>query len=416
MPNQGQILAVDDTPANLQVIGEALRNAGYTVATAIDGERALKRLQHYQPDLILLDVQMPGIDGFETCRRLKANPKTESIPVIFITALSDTVNKVKGLELGGVDYITKPFDLAELLARIQVHLNLQKAQLQLIQESKLATLGELVAGIVHEVNNPIGFINGNLTHAAQYYRDTLHLLELYENQYPDPPAEILAWREQIDLAFLKKDYFNLLESMKTGTQRIKGIVVSLRSFAKLDEAEWKVTDIHGDLNNTLTLLSHRLQKNSYREAIEISKNYGVLPLIYCNPAQINQVLMNVLVNAVDAIDLKYRSEQETHGSKQGRENPEPPQLTVSTAIEESGLEKFVNIQIKDNGIGIAEGNKPLIFEQFFTTKSVGKGTGLGLSIAHQIITAQHRGTISFTSELGQGTTFGMTLPVQEAHQ
>ncbi|MEA5467251.1 sensor histidine kinase [Spirulina sp. 06S082] len=406
MSNKGQILAVDDTPANLQVIGETLRNAGYTVATAIDGERALKRLQRYQPDLVLLDIQMPGIDGFETCRRLKAAPNTQHIPVIFITALSDTINKVKGLQIGGVDYITKPFDCAELLARIQVHINLKKAQLQLIQESKLSTLGELVAGIAHEVNNPINFIYGNLKHAAQYHQDMLHLLELYENQYPDPPQAITDWREQIDLAFLKKDYFALLESMKTGTERIKGIVVSLRSFSKLDESEWKTSDIHEDLNNTLTLLSYRLQANSYRERIKIDKNYGELPLIYCNPAQLNQVFMNLLVNALEAIDAKYWHEQDNV-----KDNLEPPQLIISTAIEMRNGEKFIGIHIQDNGVGIPEEIQPRIFEQFFTTKSTGKGTGLGLAIAHQIVTEKHGGAIACRSELGTGTEFIIFLPL-----
>ncbi|MBP0018582.1 MAG: hybrid sensor histidine kinase/response regulator [Cyanobacteria bacterium SBLK] len=404
MSNKGHILAVDDTPANLQVIGETLRGAGYAVATAIDGERALKRLQHYQPDLILLDIQMPGIDGFETCRRLKAAPNTEHIPVIFITALSDTLNKVKGLQIGGVDYITKPFDCAELLARIQVHINLKKAQLQLIQDSKLSTLGELVAGIAHEVNNPINFIYGNLNYAAQYHQEILHLLELYERQYPDPPAAIVDWREQIDLSFLKQDYCDLLESMRTGTERIKGIVVSLRSFSKLDEAEWKPADLHEGLNDTLTLLSYRLQANSHRERIKIGKNYGDLPLIYCNPAQLNQVFMNLLINALEAIDSKY-----WHDRDNIKNNLEPPQLNISTRMEVNHGEKLVCIQIQDNGVGIETEIQGRIFEQFFTTKSTGKGTGLGLAIARQIV-EKHEGILTCHSQLGQGSEFIVSLP------
>jgi len=406
MSNKGQILAVDDTPANLKVISETLRNAGYTVATAIDGDRALKRLQHYQPDLILLDIQMPGIDGFETCRRLKADPNTEHIPVIFITALSDTINKVKGLELGGVDYITKPFDCAELLARIQVHINLKKAQLQLIEDSKLSTLGELVAGIAHEVNNPINFIYGNLKHAAQYHRDLLHLVELYENQYPDPPAAIADWQEHIDLSFLKQDYFQLLESMKTGTERIKGIVVSLRSFCKLDETEWKRANLHDGLNNTLILLSHRLQANSHRPTIQICKDYGALPLIYCNLAQLNQVFMHLLVNAIEAIDAKYENEKSNLKDKL-----EAPQIHIFSQIQTLNKQELIHIKIKDNGLGICEEHKARIFEQFFTTKSTGKGTGMGLAIARQIVTEKHGGTITYSSDFGQGTEFIISIPV-----
>ena len=405
MSSKGQILAVDDTPTNLKVIDDTLRNAGYTVATAIDGERALKRLQHYQPDLILLDVQMPGIDGFETCRRLKADRNTRHIPVIFLTALSDTINKVKGLQLGGVDYITKPFDHAELLARIQVHVNLRQAQLQLIQESKLSMLGELVAGIAHEVNNPISFVYGNLNQAAQYHQEIVQLLELYENQYPDPPAAIEDWREKIDLSFLKEDYLDLLESMKKGAERIKGIVISLRSFSQLDRAEWKISDIHEGLENTLMLLSHRLESKPNRQEIKVIKNYGELPLISCNPAQLNQVFMHLLVNAIEAIEEKYANEKETV-----KADREAPQLTLDTAMEIRDREKLVCIQIADNGVGISQTVQPRIFEHFFTT-SKGKGKGLGLAIAHQIITEKHGGTITCDSQVGLGTTFTIALPI-----
>lgn len=411
MSNKGQILAVDDIPANLKVISETLRNAGYAVSTAIDGERALKRLQHYQPDLILLDISMPGIDGFETCRRLKADPNTSHIPVIFLTALSDTVNKVKGLELGGVDYITKPFEQAELLARIKVHINLKKAQMQLIQESKLYMLGELVARIAHEINNPMTFIYTNIDHAAQYHEELIHLLELYEAQFPTPSQEIEDWREEIDLSFLKQDYLQLLESMRLGAERIKSIVVSLRSFAKLDEAEWKLFDLHEGLTNTVMLLSYHLQGNSAREAVKVVKNYEELPLVYCNPAQLNQVFMNLLMNAIEAINEKYSNcEPEEEAML------EYPEIVISTSFEIVDRENLACIHIVDNGIGISETIQPQIFDQFFTTKSTGKGTGLGLAIAKQIVTEKHEGKITYTSELGKGTKFTIAIPIDRKNQ
>ncbi|NES65052.1 MAG: response regulator [Okeania sp. SIO2D1] len=412
MSNKGQILAVDDIPANLKLISATLRNAGYAVSTAMDGERALKRLQHYQPDLILLDIQMPGIDGFETCRRLKADRNTRHIPVIFLTALSDTVNKVKGLELGGVDYITKPFDLPELLARIKVHINLKKAQVQLIQESKLSMLGELVARIAHEINNPMTFIYTNINHATQYHRELIHLLELYEAQFPTPSQEIEDWREEIDLSFLKQDYLQLLESMRLGAERIKSIVVSLRSFAKLDEAEWEFFNLHEGLKNTLILLSYRLQANSNRGAVKVVKNYGELPLVYCNPAQLNQVFMNLVVNAIEAIDEK-------HSNRELEEEAMlefPPEIVISTALEIVDRENFACIHIADNGIGISETIQPQIFDQFFTTKSTGKGAGLGLAFAKQIVTEKHGGTITYTSELGKGTKFTIAIPIDRKNQ
>ena len=406
MLNKGQILAVDDISTNLKVISLTLRNAGYAVSTAIDGERALKRLQHYQPDLILLDISMPGIDGFETCRRIKADRNTRHIPVIFLTALSDTVNKVKGLELGGVDYITKPFDQAELLARIKVHIDLKKAQVQLIQESKLSMLGELVARIAHEINNPMTFIYTNINHAAQYHKELIHLLELYEVQFPTPSQEIEDWREEIDLSFLKQDYLELLESMRLGAERIKGVVVSLRSFAKLDETEWKLSNLHEGLKDTLMLLSYRLQGNSCREAIKVVKNYGELPLVYCNQAQLNQVFMSLLMNAIEALDEKHLNR-----APEEEAILECPQIVISTTSKIVDRENLACIHVADNGIGIPETIQPQIFDQFFTTKSTGKGAGLGLAIVKQIITEKHGGTITYTSELGKGTKFTIAIPI-----
>jgi PleD family two-component response regulator len=207
MSNKGKVLAVDDTPANLEVIGEILGDAGYIVATALDGERAIKRLQHYQPDLILLDIQMPGMNGFETCAKLKANLETASIPIIFITALSDVESKVKGFAVGGVDYITKPFQEKELLARVETHLQLRKLnqsleekvaertvelqttlnklhhfQLQLVQSEKMSALGNLVSGIAHEINNPLGAIIGNSSSGKYLISDLLEHLQMYRDR------------------------------------------------------------------------------------------------------------------------------------------------------------------------------------------------------------------------------------------
>lgn len=423
--NHGQILAVDDTPANLKVISETLRGAGYTVSTAIDGERALKRVQHYQPDLILLDIQMPGIDGFETCRRLKADHTTRHIPVIFITAITDTINKVRGLEIGGVDYITKPFEHAEFLARVKVHINLRRAQLQLIQDSKLSTLGELVAGIAHEVNNPINFITGNLNHAEQYHQDLIHLLTLYQAELPEPSQTIMDWQDQIDLDFLRKDYLKLLKSMKLGSKRITGVVSSLRSFARLDEANWKLSDLNESLDSTLMLLSHRLRANSCRDTIAINKSYGEVPPLYCSPTQVNQAFMHLLMNAIEAIDEKHwdyaqRAEfPDQISQRRELSNSETPIVPISTALPQIWLttqlkyidqDSWFEIQIKDNGVGISEVIQSQMFEQFFTTKKTGKGTGLGLAIAHQIISETHGGSIEFTSERGMSTTFTINLP------
>ncbi len=402
------ILVVDDNPTNLKVLFDVLQDYNYKVTIAKNGENALRKAQLTQPDLILLDVLMPGIDGFETCRRLKANEQTRSIPVIFMTALSETVNKVKGLKLGAVDYITKPFDHDEVLARIQVHLDLKAAQLKLIQEFGQSTLGQLVAGIAHEINNPVNFVYGNLDYATEYHQEIMHLLELYERHYPDPHPEIKEWESQIDLPFLKKDYFQLLDSMKIGAERIKGLVISLRIFSRLDQSEYKLANLHEGVESIFNLIEHRLQEKPYRPAITVVKNYADLPLIRCYPAQLNQVLMNLLINGIDAIDTKCSVEPQEEEKKNTR-----PQLRITTRLKEQENRRYAQIQIADNGGGISEAVQQRMFEQFFTTKKMGKGTGLGLAIARQIIEEKHHGTIAYHSELGKGTEFTLLIPYPE---
>jgi CheY-like chemotaxis protein len=319
---ENTILVVDDTPTNLQVLFDLLSEQSYRVAIAKNGETALQRLETFQPNLILLDVMMPGIDGFETCQRLKANPNTRDIPVIFMTALSDSVDKVKGLRLGAVDYITKPIQHEEVLARIQVHLqlrnttrtleqrtadldrvvkNLKDAQLQLVQGEKMSLLGQLVAGIAHEINNPINFVHGNLHHATEYVQELLALVELYQQQPPAPIVEIQQRAQDIDLEFLRTDLVKLLDSMKIGTDRIRELVISLRNFARLDEADCKSVNLHDGIDSTIVILQHRLKAQPNSSGIQIIRDYGELPDVECYPSQLNQVFMNLLSNAIDAL-------------------------------------------------------------------------------------------------------------------
>lgn len=422
-----KILVVDDTPANLEVITEILSSVGYEAATAISGDRALKRLQTYTPDLILLDVQMPGIDGFETCRQIKSHPETAAIPVIFMTALSDTDSKVKGFDLGAVDYITKPFQESELLARVKTHLQLRQwnktletrvaertselqaaleqlkqSQLQLVQVEKMSTLGNLVAGVAHEINNPIGFLNGSIDHAKNYLNDLLGHLGLYQEHYPQPAASIEENAEAIDLEFLRDDVPKLLESMQGAIDRIKAISTSLRTFSRAD-LEYKIkADLHEGIDSTLLILKYRLKDNDQRPSIEVIKDYGELPPVECLPGQLNQVFMNILANAIDMFDEV--AQQTTFSDLKNN----PQVITIKTAAYPE--EKVVEIRICDNGRGMDEDVKTKIFNHLFTTKSVGKGTGLGMAIAHQIVTEQHNGTLEVFSEVGRGTEFRVVLP------
>ncbi|MEB3294921.1 MAG: response regulator [Synechococcales bacterium] len=435
MPHSPKVLLVDDNPTNLKVLNESLRGEGWTTLVAIDGESAIEQTEYAKPDLILLDVMMPGIDGFETCRRLKANTETQLIPIIFMTALSDTVDKVRGLSLGAVDYITKPFQQEEVIARAKLHLqlyqltralatqnqelerrvaertaelseslhNLQQTQLQLVQGEKMATLGQLVAGVAHEINNPVGFISGNLRHAEHYVQSLLNLLSLYQEHFPDPGEAITEEMENMDLDYLSSDLPKLITSMKDGTERIRGISHSLRSFARTDTGHKTEFILEEGLDSTIMILKYRLKSGDGRGEIQIQKDYAELPPINCYPGQLNQVFMNILANAIDALDEM---------SEQAKAEGKPIcqcQIVIHTAL--SSNREHVVIRIRDNALGIAPDVKARIFEPSFTTKPVGKGTGLGLSISHQIIVEKHGGTIDCYSTLGEGTEFIVTVPM-----
>jgi signal transduction histidine kinase len=278
---------------------------------------------------------------------------------------------------------------------------LQRTQSQVIQSEKMSSLGQLVAGVAHEINNPVNFIHGNLTPARDYIQDLLNLIELYQQYYPEPVNEIQTEIETIDLDFLMEDLPKLLESMKVGTQRIREIVLSLRTFSRLDEAEFKDANIHEGIDSTLLILQHRLKAKENRPAIEIIKDYGDLPLVECYAGQLNQVFMNILVNAVDALD--ERDDKRTF--TENEENPSA--IYIRTELI---LDNQVKISIKDNAQGIPESISKRLFDPFFTTKPVGKGTGMGLSISYQIITERHGGKLQCFSVPGEGTEFVILLP------
>ncbi len=426
------VLIVDDNPANLGVLSDTLDQAGAEVWVAQSGKTALERVKYALPNLILLDVMMPEMNGFETCRQLKANPETRNIPIIFMTALSDTENKVQGFQLGAVDYITKPFQQEEVLARVQLHLRiadlsqkleeknvlleqqvsetaqayreLQQAQIQLIQNEKMSGLGQMAAGIAHEINNPVNFIHGNLTHAKDYVDDIMGLLNLYQADYPNPTPRIQAEQENIDLPFIQVDLLKLFNSMTLGTHRIHEIVKSMRIFSRIDEFEAKAIDIHEGLDSTLTILHHRLKARPEQAEIAIVRDYGPVPLIECYAGQLNQVFMNILSNAIEALD-EFNQQQTFQEST----NP-PSRIQIST--EMIGAD-WIAIRIADNGPGISEDVQAKLFDPFFTTKPVGKGTGLGLSISYEIIVEKHGGKLYCQSTPGQGTEFVIEIPIQQ---
>jgi signal transduction histidine kinase len=275
---------------------------------------------------------------------------------------------------------------------------LKKAQTQLVQTEKMSSLGQMVAGVAHEINNPVNFIHGNLEHACNYVQDVLALLVAYQLAFPKATPEILELADEIDVTFVQEDLPKLLKSMRVGTDRIREIVLSLRTFSRLDEAEVKSVDIHAGLDSTLMILSNRLKATDQRPAIQIQKHYGELSPVECYAGQMNQVFMNLLTNAIDAIDEDKRGDRE------------PPQIAITTTLADP---ETVQIVITDNGPGIAPEVQRNLFDAFFTTKDVGKGTGLGLSIAQQIVVERHGGRLTCRSELNHSTSFLIEIPMRQ---
>jgi signal transduction histidine kinase len=276
---------------------------------------------------------------------------------------------------------------------------LQRTQAQLIQNETMTGLGQLVAGVAHEINNPIGFIHSNLTPAQEYFEDILKLLLLYQAKTPKPDPEILEFMEEIDFEFLQEDFLKLITSMRSGSERIQRIVLSLRNFSRLDEAELKFVDIHDGLDSTLLVLQHRL-RDTDAPSIQVIKNYNKLPQVECFAIYINQVFMNIINNAIDGI----RARQQTETTPlQGR-------IHLETRLFDKSV---IQVIIHDNGIGIKPEHQTRIFEPFFTTKDVGQGTGLGLYNSYEAIVTQHRGSLVCDSTLNQGTRFEITLPIRK---
>lgn len=550
-PNKGNILIVDDLPENLQLLSDALLNLGYTVRSVTSGRMALKTVQVKRPDVILLDVKMPEMDGYQVCRLLKHNENFNSIPVIFISALDDVFDKVTAFKSGGIDYITKPFQIEEVVARLENQLTIQRqqwlleqevsqrreteevlyqsrallasvlnssldgvaameavrdrttgdiqdfrclvanpviaralgnrredtigklvlkkllshldpelfdrfvnvvetgetlqqnfydksgesswfhfvavklgdgfaitirditarkkaefqlqqqaesleltlrelkrTQAQLIQSEKMSSIGNLVAGVAHEINNPVNFIHANLRPANEYFQDLLNLVKLYQEHFPNPPTKVTAQIDAINLDFLKEDLLKLLNSMRVGTDRIREIVLSLRNFSRHDESECKRVNIHQGIDSTLMILQHRLKQTRENSEILVIKDYDQLPPIECYSGQLNQVFMQLLNNAIDSVSAQCMEEQ--------------GEIKIKTQLISNNR---ISIKISDNGLGIPQEIQSKLFDPFFTTKPVGKGTGLGLFISHQIVVNKHSGNLYCNSQIGQGAEF-----------
>ncbi|NEN89407.1 MAG: response regulator [Okeania sp. SIO3H1] len=435
---KSKVLIVDDDPQNIHILLEILKN-DYAIVAAKNGKKALELVrQTPQPDLIVLDVMMPDMDGYALCQAIKSCSETQDIPIIFISALDRALDKVKAFDVGGIDYITKPFQREEILVRIATHIEIyhlrqrlyhqtiqltdknqkllrsnqdlqvqyhriKTTQLQLIQAEKMAFLEELMAGIVHEINNPTDFINVNIELARTYVQKLFGLIDFLLQECPRNGTHIQDELEAVDLELLREDLPKLINSMDLGIDRLCEVSNSLRTFFR-DDRDHKVEfNLHDGIDRTLLILKHRTKSNEERQAIEVVKNYGNIPEIYCFPGQLNQVFLHLLANAIDAID------EANKGKTLAEIKADLNRITIETKM--LGYEQ-VQVCIQDNGCGMEPETQAQIFEQGFTTNEVSKGTGLGMAIAKQIVTEKHEGTITCKSKLGEGTEFIISLPIR----
>jgi len=394
LPHPANIMVVDDTPANLKLLEDMLRQQGHEVHSFPRGRLALKETARNPPDLILLDINMPEMNGYEVCERLKSTEQGLSIPVIFLSAMSEMQDRVKAFQSGAEDYISKPFQIEEVLARVETHLSvhrlqgalksqnehlertntmlqdsnrqLQEAQMHLVQSEKMASLGQLVAGIAHEINNPLAFVVSHL-----YTVESL-LARATAGMGTDVSEEVGGMLEKMRIR---------LQEMGQGLTRVKELVLSLRTFSRLDEGKLQTIDIHANIESVLLFLRHKMEGR-----IKLIKHYEAVAPVSCDAGQLNQVIMNLVANAIDAI-------------------PDKGEIAIATrdAPDQS------IISVRDSGPGIPEAIRTRIFDPFFTTKPVGQGTGLGLAISYQIMRA-HGGSIEVHSEEGQGAEFVVTIP------
>ncbi len=413
------VLLVDDQATVNEAIHCMLETeANLTYHYCSSAEKALQIATKVAPTVILQDLILPNSDGMTLVKEFRANPLTCDVPIIMLSTNDNPQTKAEAFAIGVNDYLVKLPNQIELVARIRYHsqayLNrqahttalvaqahakeleqtlqeLRQTQAQLIQTEKLSSLGQMLAGIAHEINNPVNFIFGNLTYIDAYVHDLMKLLQLYQEKYPEPDAAIQTYLEEIDYDFVMEDLLKMLRSTRMGSERIIQIVLSLRNFSRQDHQEMKLSNIHDGIDSTLLILNHRLKLG-----INVIKDYGNIPLIDCHPAQLNQVFMNIINNAIDAL----------------LEHPNRPkkEITICTSTLD---ENHIQIQIKDNGSGIPLAVQTKLFEPFFTTKPVGKGTGLGLSICQQII-ANHQGTLQVISKPEEGAEFIIRLAVQTA--
>ncbi len=391
-----QVLIADDDPVSRKLLQSYLQKWGYEVTVAANGAEAWRLFQAAPFAIVITDWMMPEVDGLELIRRIRAAHRPGYVHATLLTAKAQKEDLVEGMEAGADDFLTKPFDRDELRVRLRaaeriVNLEaslaeqnrvLRETQAALVQSEKLASLGQLAAGVAHEINNPVAYVTNNL---AVIRRDTQAALAALDAHRRGDADEASRLEKAADIDYLRENFARMCDKTLEGLQRVRDIVRNLRDFARLDEAEFKEADLNAALNSTIEIIQHQIKEKN----IQLEKSLTSLPMVLCHPGKINQVFLNLLMNAIQACE---------RGG-------------VVTARTSAETGKGVVIEVQDNGCGICPEHRPRLFEPFFTTKPVGQGTGLGLSVSFGIV-RDHGGVIEVDSEAGRGSTFRIRLPLK----
>lgn len=408
----GKILAIADA-VTLEVLQEFLSGEGHQVIVAPDAQSGLDLAQQTSPDLVICEGTSPQIEWLDLYRMQADNSEFGTIYVILLAA-SDQFDSTK-LDVLVDDFVLQPIVKQELLGRVRggfrsrqlkaqlerSHQELQQFHHRIIENEKMSNLGELVSGIAHEINNPITFIYSNLTHIQTYANDLIELLRMYQKQLINPSQEILQKQQDMDVEFLLDDFLKIVSSMRTGSDRIRQIILSVQEFSRSDRSGWQLFDVSDGLENTLLLLQHRLPAREGRRDIKVVKDYGNLPQIECYAGQLNQAFLNIMSYAIDALE---ESSQELNESEAINFKPV---IWIRTQVV-SG--QRIAIEIADNGIAMSEEIKTQIFDPFFVTKPAMDASTIGLAISYDIIVEQHKGELKYFSQAGKGTQFRIELP------
>lgn len=422
------ILIIDEDVQTQEKFQNILQERGYEVTTADSTASVLANIENIRPQLIIYAWMSDKVDALSAIKHLKNYPDLASAFYLLFTQPQLLKSQFLDWETLIDDWLFAPIDAEEFDLRVsrgltkyktsserqnsnspqlqQALSDLRLAQERLIQSEKFSSLGQMISGITHEINNPVSVVKGNVSHAADYAQDLIDLIELYGEEYSDPTPEIQDRIEEIDLEFLLEDLPQVIESMKSGAERIRQLVESLRNIYRVDDSEERTVDLHQIIDDIILILQPQLKGKKGR-AINLVKDYGKLPEVKCYPGQLNQVFMNLLNNAIDALEdkrMETTSEEPTIRVKTELASADNTDLpTASRAI----------IRIKDNGTGISEAIQNQIFEPFFSTKPLGTGTGFGLNICHQIVVETHRGQLECVSQPGEGTEFIISLPLTQ---